>query len=149
MILWSTAFSRCNFTNKETATILTCMRKRPLFGLQVECRLKHYASCHFLGSLGLGLPTQYACRPIWPSRRNGEEASPFRDLLPLDTEINFTNALCRCTQMSRQENIGSASGSPDFARFGSGGSTLSRFPCKTPIGKVGTSQYTVVTRKLA
>ena len=27
--------------------------------------------------------------------------------------------------------------------------TLSRFPCKTPIGKVGTSQYTVVTRKLA
>ena len=79
--------------------------KRPLFGLQVECRLEHYASCHFLGSLGLGLPTQYACRHIWPSRRNGEEVSPFRDLLPLDTEINFTNALCRCTQMSRQENI--------------------------------------------
>ena len=45
--------------------------------------------------------------------------------------------------------IGSASGSRDFARFGPGGSTLSRFPCKTPIGKVGTSEYTVVTRKLA
>ena len=59
--------------------------------LQVECRLERYASCHFLGSLGLGLPTQYACRPIWPRRRNGEEASPFRDLFPLDTEMNFTN----------------------------------------------------------
>ena len=45
--------------------------------------------------------------------------------------------------------IGSASGSRGFARFGPGGSTLSRFPCKTPIGKVGTSQYTFVTRKLA
>ena len=45
--------------------------------------------------------------------------------------------------------IGSASGSRDFTRFGPGGSTLSRFPCKTPIGKVGTSQYTFVTRKLA
>ena len=47
------------------------------------------------------------------------------------------------------KTIGSASGSRDFTRFGPGGSTLSRFPCKTPIGKVGTSQYTVVTRKLA
>ena len=46
-------------------------------------------------------------------------------------------------------NIGSASRSRDFTRFGPGGSTLSRFPCKTPIGKVGTSQYTFVTRKLA
>ena len=46
-------------------------------------------------------------------------------------------------------HIGSASGSRDFTRFGPGGSTLSRFPCKTPIGKVGTSQYTFVTRKLA
>ena len=45
--------------------------------------------------------------------------------------------------------IGSASGSRDFTRFGPGGSTLSRFPCKTPIGKVGTSQYTFVTKKLA
>ena len=45
--------------------------------------------------------------------------------------------------------IGSASGSRDFTRFGPGGSTLSRFPCKTPIGKVGTSQSTFVTRKLA
>ena len=45
-------------------------------------------------------------------------------------------------------SIGSASGLRDFTRFGPGGSTLSRFPCKTPIGKVGTSQYTVVTRKL-
>ena len=49
----------------------------------------------------------------------------------------------------RHNGIGSASGSRDFTRFGPGGSTLSRFPCKTPIGKVGTSQYTVVTRKLA
>ena len=46
-------------------------------------------------------------------------------------------------------NIGSASGSRDFTRFGPGGSTLSRFPCKTPIGNVGISQYTVVKRKLA
>ena len=61
------------------------------FLLQVECRLEHYASCYFLRSLGLGLPTQYACRPIRLRRRNGEEASPFRSLLPLDTEINFTN----------------------------------------------------------
>ena len=45
--------------------------------------------------------------------------------------------------------IGSASGSRDFTRFGPGGSTLLRFPCKTPIGKVGTSQYTFVTKKLA
>ena len=48
-----------------------------------------------------------------------------------------------------RKTIGSASGSRDFTRFGPGGSTLSRFPCKTPIGKVGTCQYTVVTRKLA
>ena len=48
-----------------------------------------------------------------------------------------------------RSTIGSASGSRDFTRFGPGGSTLSRFPCKTPIGKVGTSQYKVVTRKLA
>ena len=45
--------------------------------------------------------------------------------------------------------IGSASGSRDFTRFEPGGSTLSRFRCKTPIGKVGTSQYTFVTKKLA
>ena len=60
---------------------------------EVERRLEHYASCRFLGSLGLGLPTQYACRPVWPSKRNGEEAGPIRDLLPLDMEINFTNKL--------------------------------------------------------
>ena len=70
----------CNFSSLDKVS-----------GLQVERRLEHYASCRFLGSLGLGLPTHYACRPIWPSRRNGEEAGPFRDLLPLDTEIDFTN----------------------------------------------------------
>ena len=55
--------------------------------------------------------------------------------------LKFTTTLMRY--------IGSASGSRDCTRFGPGGSTLSRFPCKTPIGKVGTSQYTVVTKKLA
>ena len=53
------------------------------------------------------------------------------------------------SEMEIIELIGSASGSRDFTRFGPGGSTLSRFPCKTPIGKVGTSQYTFVTKKLA
>ena len=66
----------------------------------------------------------------------------------LDGQIGFRSQLHLAINVLH-DSIGSASGSRDFARFGPGGSTLSRFPCKTPIGKVGTSQYTFVTRKLA
>ena len=61
----------------------------------------------------------------------------------------FDDVIMRSRYQIHGQVIGSASGSRDFTRFGPGGSTLSRFPCKTPIGKVGTSQYTFVTMKLA
>ena len=48
-------------------------------GLQVECRLEHYASYYFWSPWGSAYPLS---TPTWLLRRKSDKASPFCSLLP-------------------------------------------------------------------